>query len=897
MTSRSFIHRWLAVAVCLLFTSPASAIIRRHDVADSAYQTYNPAVVYIFDSNGVMWGSGTVIAPDWVLTSAQVIDQLEAAGNLDDAGVGGGDQVSSDPILPFGPGIKAIHRPDGWNGNLAAGLDVGLIQLNGPGLIDPMRRSAASVGSLVGDAIDLIGFGTTGTGQTGPNSLDGIQRRATNTIDGQGALLTGVYTGSPYSNNIVVTDFDGIGVANRWGSSTPTSREGTIFSDEYGAPWIASGLLAAVTSFGGSGNSPYPAFGYRDAAAATAVAPHNDWINQTMGGVNWNTRATSLFHNTAAWGDGRIPYSNHVQFSMPNVDDDTFTVINFDRDTEVGGIQVEFGRHSFNMQGHEFEATSTVTVDDDARMLVRFGQFSANGTAGLRVGHNGFGHFTQRQEGNVTVENNLSLGNTANGDGLYQVGLTGDQLDIQLTVGGTLSVGRAGKGLFVHNTGEVNTNVLYVGEFASASGDQSGRYVLQDGDGNVVTKTLEVGRAGTGRFEQHAGDVYVTTSHMRIGRESTGNGTYDIDDGRLRTANGLSIYVGFDGTGLLNQNGGIVEGSNSLELGVSAGSEGTYLAADGTATFASRITVGAIGNGRMEVSNNGSVAGPELVLARDSGALGEVFQSGGRVIISGNTHLTMSSNATANYHLSGGELSVVGAINFGPGTANFDFTDGTLHVGTFNGDLTNNGGTLAPGNSTGLTTVEGDYTQTAGTLQIELDSSNSDTLVVNGNLTVGGALDVLLLGGYMPTSGAQFDIVDWSGALANTFTSLNLPSLTGSLTWNTSELYTEGVLSVSGPVTTANGGDYNNDGIVNAADYTVWRNHLGQFFQLHDEGENASTGFVDRLDYNVWKANFGLFSNKFAFTDAGNGPAVPEPASWMIAVCALTVIGGRRLRG
>ena len=55
-------------------------------------------------------------------------------------------------------------------------------------------------------------------------------------------------------------------------------------------------------------------------------------------------------------------------------------------------------------------------------------------------------------------------------------------------------------------------------------------------------------------------------------------------------------------------------------------------------------------------------------------------------------------------------------------------------------------------------------------------------------------------------------------------------------------------------------GDYNDDGTVNAADYTVWRNTLHST-DIRADG-NGSTpgvpdGVVDELDYDYWKANFG----------------------------------------
>ena len=61
-------------------------------------------------------------------------------------------------------------------------------------------------------------------------------------------------------------------------------------------------------------------------------------------------------------------------------------------------------------------------------------------------------------------------------------------------------------------------------------------------------------------------------------------------------------------------------------------------------------------------------------------------------------------------------------------------------------------------------------------------------------LSIGGILSVSLLNGFMPAVGTSFDLLDW-GTLSGTFSSLGLPTLsTGQ--WDTSQLYTTGVLSV-----------------------------------------------------------------------------------------------------
>ena len=73
-------------------------------------------------------------------------------------------------------------------------------------------------------------------------------------------------------------------------------------------------------------------------------------------------------------------------------------------------------------------------------------------------------------------------------------------------------------------------------------------------------------------------------------------------------------------------------------------------------------------------------------------------------------------------------------------------------------------------------------------------------------------------------------------------------------------------------------GDFNNNGVVDAADYTVWRDALGQTGEgLDADFDNSNS--IDAIDYEAgWKANFGR--NRFTVgPGSGGGAAVPEPAS------------------
>ncbi|TWT97623.1 hypothetical protein Pla108_17750 [Botrimarina colliarenosi] len=62
-------------------------------------------------------------------------------------------------------------------------------------------------------------------------------------------------------------------------------------------------------------------------------------------------------------------------------------------------------------------------------------------------------------------------------------------------------------------------------------------------------------------------------------------------------------------------------------------------------------------------------------------------------------------------------------------------------------------------------------------------------------------------------------------------------------------------------------GDYNGDGAVDAADYTVWRDTLNSSRDLRADGDFS--GAVDAGDYTVWTANYGQ--------SVGTTIAVPEP--------------------
>lgn len=78
-------------------------------------------------------------------------------------------------------------------------------------------------------------------------------------------------------------------------------------------------------------------------------------------------------------------------------------------------------------------------------------------------------------------------------------------------------------------------------------------------------------------------------------------------------------------------------------------------------------------------------------------------------------------------------------------------------------------------------------------------------------------------------------------------------------------------------------GDYNLDGVVNAPDYVIWRNTVGQTVSAFSGADGDGDGIVDDDDYALWRSHFGnvLGSGSMAAV------AVPEPGALLVGLFAL----------
>lgn len=84
-------------------------------------------------------------------------------------------------------------------------------------------------------------------------------------------------------------------------------------------------------------------------------------------------------------------------------------------------------------------------------------------------------------------------------------------------------------------------------------------------------------------------------------------------------------------------------------------------------------------------------------------------------------------------------------------------------------------------------------------------------------------------------------------------------------------------------------GDYNRDGIVDSADYTRWRDSLGESVAAGTGADGDGSGLIDEGDYAYWQVRFGNTLNQPM--PASLTINVPEPASVWLGLAVFSLLG------
>ncbi len=338
--------------------------------------------------------------------------------------------------------------------------------------------------------------------------------------------------------------------------------------------------------------------------------------------------------------------------------------------------------------------------------------------------------------------------------------------------------------------------------------DPASGATIEDGFANEYVKSLTVGSTTGAQvtLNQDTSDLTAVQGPITINPA----GKINLGNNRILNAPTLTNLGIITGDGQVNAT---LTNTTSGEIRVGAGENLRFTAANNT--NAGRIE--AIG-GQVEFTQDlTNAASTGLIFARDAtlrfngtltnaGALAfsfgttDVFgdiNNTGSITVSGNTNVTFIDDVTVAAMTNDIHVSVASTVVF---------------FGSYNGGSTGTGnvfieGDLRPGNSPGEVTYGGDLgLGAAATLTIELAGttlgSEYDHLNITGSLAANGTLDVQLLNNFAPQLGDTFDLLDFA-SITGSFNAINLPSLAGGLSFDTTSLLTTGSISVVPEPTTA----------------------------------------------------------------------------------------------
>jgi hypothetical protein len=94
------------------------------------------------------------------------------------------------------------------------------------------------------------------------------------------------------------------------------------------------------------------------------------------------------------------------------------------------------------------------------------------------------------------------------------------------------------------------------------------------------------------------------------------------------------------------------------------------------------------------------------------------------------------------------------------------------------------------------------------------------------------------------------------------------------------------------PAAPVTNGDYNENGVVDAADYVIWRKTLDQSVpNLGDGADGNGSGRIDAGDYEFWRNRFGADVTSASLNIA----AVPEPQTLLLVLICLNILASVRI--
>lgn len=302
-----------------------------------------------------------------------------------------------------------------------------------------------------------------------------------------------------------------------------------------------------------------------------------------------------------------------------------------------------------------------------------------------------------------------------------------------------------------------------------------------------------------GNWSQFEGRINIT--------RNSANSTYE-DKFIVNTALGFpnaTVNLGTSGLIMCYKNGTADNGTTTIKMGMLTGVAGSVVYNAGVevgsnhtngsfaGTFTGATTIRKVGSGLWILSGENTNTGATTVAEGTmtvSGKLGS-----GAVTVQNGATLNLNGTAAGSAVVAnGGTLVLSGTLS---GSLN---NSGLVRGnGTVNGvSISSAGSEIQPGSAiVGTLTFNSGLTLRAGSrlsMQVLGGVTNADQLKVAGALTLGGTLEVSSYAGNF-ASGTAYTLLN-AGSIAGTFDEIILPELPAALAWDTTELYTAGILKV-----------------------------------------------------------------------------------------------------
>lgn len=376
-----------------------------------------------------------------------------------------------------------------------------------------------------------------------------------------------------------------------------------------------------------------------------------------------------------------------------------------------------------------FDNTATGVVNVNSFMRIANGGTEAGSYAVASLG-------TLEYSGSSTVRTAVS-GSNFSGPGVLAV-----RNAAELTVEGSFSVprlflGGGGPGVFRWNQG----NLLSLGRLELAADSEL------DTLGNVSVSTIAV--LGQGRITGALGTLLTLAAGS--------NTTLPASPGETLSFDNIGVGV----AGLATWTGGDIHFDNAASLFI-----------DGTGDFGIEPAAGIPLNLGCSLCLAPSIINSGLVRKTAMGTGDDVilnpaatFQNEGTVLLQGGDFQTHNYNQLGSAALTelqaGATLTVLGS--------SAEFQEGTLRgSGQIVGDVDNTGATVQPGLSPGVLTINGNYDQSAGQLDMEIGGNNPgeyDQLIVSGTATLDGLINLLQFAGFVPVPADTFSLIQASSVI------------------------------------------------------------------------------------------------------------------------------------